>query len=138
MSNSRANNGAFGALLARRLRAAGLSQIKGSELAGFDHSYFSRLCSGARMPSRRAVDQIAAALAWTEAEKDRALMAAGFLPDDTGIDPDILAFADALDRLEQTDAGKHWAATLRGELGWKIRVIHGFADTAEHYERVQV
>lgn len=70
---------AFGAELKRLREASGLSQSKLAERAGFDHSYVSRLETGARKPSREAVEQLAWRLDATDLERDRLRAAAGFL-----------------------------------------------------------
>lgn len=56
------------------------SQSKLAERAGFDHSYVSRLESGARTPSREAVVRLAEALSLTDAERDNLLASAQFMP----------------------------------------------------------
>jgi transcriptional regulator with XRE-family HTH domain len=135
MGESRDNLGnAFGVLLGRRLKAAGLSQCSASWKSGFDHSYFSRLIGGSRMPTRNAVDKIAEALEWTEAEHRTALMAAGFLPDEMLglIDSDILAFADALSRVESHDPV--WAEAVRENTRALTNTANRLADM---YERLQ-
>jgi transcriptional regulator with XRE-family HTH domain len=76
----------FGAAL-RRVREdvrPYLTQSRLAELAGFDHSYVSRLESGARTPTPEAVRFLAAALSLDGAGRDALLVAAGFLPDDVG------------------------------------------------------
>jgi transcriptional regulator with XRE-family HTH domain len=50
--------------------------------ASFDHSYVSRLESGARTPTRDAVDRLGEALRLEQIERDSLLAAAGFLPRD--------------------------------------------------------
>lgn len=72
----------FGRELREQREALRFSQSKLAEHAGFDHSYVSRLESGARTPTRDAVDRLAEALGAGDAAKDRLLAAAGFLPDD--------------------------------------------------------
>lgn len=57
-----------------------VSQSKLAERAGFDHSYVSRLESGARTPTRDAVEQLAIALDLDHVQQDELLAAAGFLP----------------------------------------------------------
>ncbi|MDQ3045273.1 MAG: helix-turn-helix domain-containing protein [Chloroflexota bacterium] len=70
----------FGGAL-KALREVGrVSQSKLAERAGFDHSYVSRLESGARMPTREAVRQLAIALELERNKQDELLAAAGFLP----------------------------------------------------------
>ena len=59
-----------------------VSQSKLAERADFDHSYVSRLESGARMPTREAVDRLGHALNLEQQQLDSMLAAAGFLPRD--------------------------------------------------------
>ncbi|MCC6312410.1 MAG: helix-turn-helix domain-containing protein [Thermomicrobiales bacterium] len=72
----------FGVQLKAQREARRVSQSKLAERADFDHSYVSRLESGARMPTRDAVERLAAALVLSAAEEDGMLAAAGFLPRD--------------------------------------------------------
>ncbi len=72
----------FGQLLKTLRERRGVSQSKLAERADFDHSYVSRLESGARMPTRDAVDRLGAALALGESERDALVAKAGFLPRD--------------------------------------------------------
>lgn len=72
----------FGPELKRHREAARLSQTRLADLAGFDHSYVSRLESGTRQPTREAIGRLASALAVTGPDYDRMLAAAGFLPND--------------------------------------------------------
>lgn len=72
----------FGVLLKGLREARRVSQSKLAERADFDHSYVSRLESGARMPTRDAVERLAQAMALTQVEEDGLLAAAGFLPRD--------------------------------------------------------
>lgn len=134
-NSSRDNNGGmFGLLLARRIRAANLSQSAASWKCGFDHSYFSRLISGTRMPSRETVDQIADGLGWTDAERRTALIAAGFLPGDIldVMDSDVLELATALARAEAFDPV--WAGTVRENTRALARTANLLADM---HERIQ-
>lgn len=75
---------AFGDLLKHYRETLGLSQAKTAERAWFDHSYVSRLESGARTPTVDAVHRLSAALELSETEHDQLLAAAGFLPKDVG------------------------------------------------------
>ena len=59
-----------------------ISQSKLGERAGFDHSYISRLESGARKPTLEAVERIAEALQLPEDKADRLRASAGFMPSD--------------------------------------------------------
>ena len=72
----------FGAQLKAMRESRRVSQSKLAERADFDHSYVSRLESGARMPTRDAVERLALALQVSHAEEDGLLAAAGFLPRD--------------------------------------------------------
>jgi transcriptional regulator with XRE-family HTH domain len=72
----------FGALLRSLRERQGVSQSKLAERAEFDHSYVSRLESGARMPAREAVDRLGEALNLEQQQLDSLLAAAGFLPRD--------------------------------------------------------
>jgi transcriptional regulator with XRE-family HTH domain len=75
----RADQG-FGLALKRFREGRRVSQSKLAERAGFDHSYVSRLESGARTPTRDAVEQLAIALDLDHIHQDELLAAAGFLP----------------------------------------------------------
>lgn len=72
----------FGAVLKRFRESRRVSQSKLAERADFDHSYVSRLESGARMPTREAVERLAEALQLDHNSRDALLAAAGFLPRD--------------------------------------------------------
>jgi transcriptional regulator with XRE-family HTH domain len=72
----------FGGLLKRCREMRHVSQSKLAERASFDHSYVSRLESGARTPTRDAVDRLGEALNLNQIERDSLLAAAGFLPRD--------------------------------------------------------
>lgn len=72
----------FGALLRSLRERQSVSQSKLAERAEFDHSYVSRLESGARMPAREAVDRLGEALNLEQQQLDSLLAAAGFLPRD--------------------------------------------------------
>ncbi len=70
----------FGVTLKRFREARRVSQSKLAERAGFDHSYVSRLESGARTPTRDAVEQLAKAMDLDQINRDELLASAGFLP----------------------------------------------------------
>lgn len=70
----------FGSTLKRFRELRRVSQSKLAERAGFDHSYVSRLESGARTPTRDAVDQLSHALELEQVNQDELLASAGFLP----------------------------------------------------------
>lgn len=71
----------FGRLLEAMRLNRSLSQAHLAERAGFDHSYVSRLESGARAPTRETVTAISDAMALSRAGQARLMVAAGFLPD---------------------------------------------------------
>lgn len=93
----------FGATLRRLREDRGFSQSRLAERARLDHSYVSRMEAGDRKPSRGTVNDLAAALACTEAEQDVLLMAAGFTNGQRPrvTDPNLLLLDEALqdDRL---------------------------------------
>jgi transcriptional regulator with XRE-family HTH domain len=94
----------FGVLLKGVREGRRVSQSKLAERADFDHSYVSRLESGARMPTRDAVERLAQALELTPHEQDALLAAAGFLPRDVAsLLSDEPAIGEVLDLL-QNDA----------------------------------
>lgn len=70
----------FGLALKRFRETRRVSQSKLAERAGFDHSYVSRLESGARTPTRDAVEQLGIALGLEQVQQDELLASAGFLP----------------------------------------------------------
>lgn len=76
----RGSGSTFGATLKRFREESRVSQSKLAERAGFDHSYVSRLESGARTPTREAVIQLAEALNTEAGRQDEMLAAAGFMP----------------------------------------------------------
>lgn len=112
--------GTFGTTLRRIREDRRLSQTYLANRAGFDHSYVSRLEGGGRMPTRGAVNDLAAALACTEAEHDVLLMAAGFLSRQPRVtDANLLLLDEALqdDRLPddyRQSVRDTLAALLRG------------------------
>jgi transcriptional regulator with XRE-family HTH domain len=90
----------FGVLLKRLRESRRVSQSKLAERADFDHSYVSRLESGARMPTREAVDRLAEALDLMANQQDGLLAAAGFLPRDVAsLLSDEPAIGEVLDLL---------------------------------------
>lgn len=127
----------FGPTLRRLREDRGLSQSRLAERAGFDHSYVSRLEGGARQPTRGAVNDLAAALACTEAEQDALLLAAGFVNGQPRVtDPNLLLIDEALqdDRLPQgyrdavrasLDALLAGCEAVRGRP--RVAVVHGRA-----------
>lgn len=68
--------------LLKHFREAGrLSQSRLAEVAGFDHSYVSRLESGNRTPTREAVVKLGEALGLAPEQRDTLLASAGYMPD---------------------------------------------------------
>ena len=72
----------FRALLKRLREARRWSQERLGDEAGVDHSLVSRLERGRRTPTRDAIDTLAAGLRLGPLDRDRLLMAGGFLPRD--------------------------------------------------------
>jgi len=70
----------FGALLAKLRMARNLAQTRLAERADYDHSYISRLETGARSPSRDAVERLIRTLQSSQEEADALLEAAGYMP----------------------------------------------------------
>ena len=79
-SDMQQNEIRFGVTLKKYRETLRVSQSKLAERAGFDHSYVSRLESGARTPTRDAVEQLSRALELERVEQDELLASAGFLP----------------------------------------------------------
>ncbi|MFM9107268.1 MAG: helix-turn-helix domain-containing protein, partial [Chloroflexota bacterium] len=91
----------FGIQLKGLRESRRVSQSKLAEQADFDHSYVSRLESGARMPTRDAVERLASALMLSQVEEDALLASAGFLPRDvTSLLSDEPALGEVLDFLQ--------------------------------------
>ena len=94
-------NAEFGVLLKGLREGRRVSQSKLAERAEFDHSYVSRLESGARMPTREAVERLGHALGLGQGEEDALLAAAGFLPRDVAsLLSDEPAIGEVLDLLQ--------------------------------------
>jgi transcriptional regulator with XRE-family HTH domain len=100
----------FGAVLAQLRTARGLSQSKLAEWSEFDHSYLSRLESGAREPSRDAVERLASAMNATPEERAMLMESAGFLAG-VGINP-----AWVLDTITVLTDMQAYIAQLRKDL----------------------
>lgn len=103
----------FAALLRDHRTAAGLSQSALARMAGFDHSYVSRLEDGTRAPSRETVDVLCFALGLSRAARNRLTLAAGHLPVDlaetahllVSVPPAVRAQIDGLLRALATTTG---------------------------------
>lgn len=104
----------FGGLLKSFRERTRLSQSKLAERAEYDHSFVSRLESGARMPTRDAVDRIARAMTLTQVETDSLLAAAGFLPRDvTSLIADEPVVGEVLDLLQDEGIAPAYRESLR-------------------------
>ena len=127
----------FGTLLKQLREQVGVSQSKLAERAEFDHSYVSRLESGARMPTRDAVDRLGEAMTLEQGTRDALLAAAGFLPKDVSSllssEPVIGEVLDLLQdegvpteyRENMRQVLKLLAAQVRFAVGAKTTVISG-------------
>jgi len=104
----------FGPVLKRFREARRVSQSKLAERAGFDHSYVSRLESGARTPTRDAVEQLAQALGLERVQQDELLAAAGFLPREVSSllsgEPEI---TEVLGLLQNADVPQEYRDSMR-------------------------
>lgn len=91
-----------------------VSQSKLAERAGFDHSYVSRLESGARKPTREAVHQLSQALELERVQQDELLAAAGFLPGEVSSllsgEPEL---TDVLGLLQNAQVPEAYRETMR-------------------------
>ncbi len=104
----------FGVQLKAQREARRVSQSKLAERADFDHSYVSRLESGARMPTRDAVERLAGALLLSQPEEDGLLAAAGFLPRDiTSLLSDEPALGEVLDLLQDDAVPAEYRDNMR-------------------------
>lgn len=104
----------FGATLKGFREARRVSQSKLAERAGFDHSYVSRLESGARKPTREAVQQLSQALELGRVQQDELLAAAGFLPGEVSSllssEPEL---TDVLGLLQNSQVPEAYRETMR-------------------------
>lgn len=104
----------FGSTLKRFREVRRVSQSRLAERAGFDHSYVSRLESGARTPTRDAVQQLADALELDRLQQDELLASAGFLPQEVSSllssEPEI---TDVLALLQNTSMPDEYRQTMR-------------------------
>jgi transcriptional regulator with XRE-family HTH domain len=104
----------FGVQLKALREARRVSQSKLAERADFDHSYVSRLESGARMPTRDAVERLATALLLSQPEEDALLASAGFLPRDvTSLLSDEPALGEVLDLLQDDAVPVEYRENMR-------------------------
>lgn len=104
----------FGMQLKSLREARRVSQSKLAERAEFDHSYVSRLESGARMPTRDAVERLSSALLLAQSEEDALLASAGFLPRDvTSLLSDEPALGEVLDLLQDDAVPEEYRDNMR-------------------------
>ena len=128
----------FGGLLKAMREARRISQSKLAERADFDHSYVSRLESGARMPTRDAVERLASALTLAQSEEDGLLAAAGFLPRDvSSLLSDEPVLGEVLDLLQNDSragriSGQHPPGAAAADRAGAVR---GPAACSERPER---
>lgn len=122
-------DGSFGITLKRFREERRVSQSKLAERAGFDHSYVSRLESGARTPTRDAVVQLAQALELAELNQDELLASAGFLPREVASllssEPEI---TEVLGLLQNNDVPEAYRDSMR-------QVLRLLAEQARHVLR---
>jgi len=120
---------AFGSTLKRFREARRVSQSKLAERAGFDHSYVSRLESGARTPTRDAVEQLAKAMELPQVNRDELLASAGFLPGEVASllsgEPEI---TEVLGLLQNAQVPESYRDSMR-------QVLRLLADQARHVMR---
>lgn len=97
----------FGYTLKILREKRGVSQSKLAEKAEFDHSYVSRLESGAREPTREAVLRLGEALRVSDDELNGMLISSNFLPKTTlGLIQNLAELKDlddALSTANETD-----------------------------------
>ena len=109
----------FGIRLKGLREARRVSQSKLAERADFEHSYVSRLESGARMPTRDAVERLARAMGLSQGEQDALLAAAGFLPRDVAsLLSDEPAIGEVLDLLQNDAVPPEYRDNMRQ--GWRM------------------
>lgn len=115
---------AFGGVLKAFRESRRVSQSKLAARAGFDHSYVSRLESGARTPTREAVDLLAGALELGGVHHDELLVSAGYLPREISSllsgEPEI---TEVLNLLQNGDVPEPYRASMR-------QVLRSLADQA--------
>jgi transcriptional regulator with XRE-family HTH domain len=107
----------FGSLLKALRERHGVSQSKLAERADFDHSYVSRLESGARMPTREAVDRLGTAMGLDMGALDALLASAGFLPKDvTSLLSNEPALGEVLEMLQDENVPVEYRENMRNML----------------------
>jgi transcriptional regulator with XRE-family HTH domain len=122
----------FGVLLKGLRETRRVSQSKLAERAEFDHSYVSRLESGARTPTREAVERLAGALELSQFDQDSLLAAAGFLPRDVAsLLSDEPVIGEVLDLLQNDAVPVEYRENMR-------QVLHLLAEQARLALRARV
>jgi transcriptional regulator with XRE-family HTH domain len=107
----------FGSLLKTLRERHGVSQSKLAERADFDHSYVSRLESGARMPTREAVARLGTAMGLEQGALDSLLASAGFLPKDvTSLLSNEPALGEVLEMLQDESVPTEYRENMRNML----------------------
>lgn len=117
----------FGTTLKKFREARRVSQSKLAARAGFDHSYVSRLESGARTPTRDAVQQLSGALELERVQQDELLAAAGFLPSEIASllsgEPEITAVLGLLQNHQVPEAYRDSMRQVLRSLADQARLV---------------
>lgn len=116
----------FGAILRQHRERRRLSQADLAALAGFDHSYPSRLESQIRRPSRDAIIKLSTALRLSDDERDELLRAAGFASNDP-VDPAMAVVAEALAILADATIPLAVRLRLRSDIAACVATARGGA-----------
>lgn len=124
---------AFGTVLKRYREGRRVSQSKLAARAGFDHSYVSRLESGARTPTREAVQQLARALELDRVRQDELLAAAGFLPSEISSllsgEPEITEVLGLLQNQQVPEAYRNSMRQVLRSLAEQARLVVGESES---------
>lgn len=108
---------ALGVRLKRYREQAGMTQAELAEKAECDHSYVSRLQSGARMPTRDAVVRLGEAMGLSDVDMDLLLKDAGFLPrDPMALIANEPAVGDVLNLLQDEAVPSEYRDNIRQQL----------------------
>lgn len=107
----------FGPTLKKHREARRVSQSKLAKRAGFDHSYVSRLESGARTPTRDAATRLGNALELESACRDELLASAGFLPGEiSSLLSDEPEITEVLELLQNSQVPEAYRDSMRQAL----------------------
>lgn len=127
--------GQFGVTLKRFREGRRVSQSKLAERAGFDHSYVSRLESGARTPTREAVQQLSRALELERVNQDELLASAGFLPSEISSllsdEPEITEVLGLLQNHQVPEAYRKSMRQVLRSLADQARLVLGDGELVE-------